>query len=151
MFATSSRYSTAWAGVPASSSAVSATRARTSPRRVFVMMPPICFAILRSRSAATLNVHLRTPRAAASLGPRLARNLAQYLVADCRVTTRAPTGECRGAARSEPHSREDKPDDQDDCRREVGGRGSGADQAEHSRLGGWVQAGVRPARRGDAP
>ncbi len=40
---------------------------------------PICFAILRSRSAATLNVHPRTPRAAASLGPRLARNLAQYL------------------------------------------------------------------------
>src|SRR5205823_3798596 len=38
---------------------------------------PICFAILRSRSPATLNVHARTPRIAGSLGPRLARNLAQ--------------------------------------------------------------------------
>jgi hypothetical protein len=36
------------------------------------------FAILRSRSAAALNVHPRTPRAAASLGPRLARNLARH-------------------------------------------------------------------------
>src|SRR5712691_492357 len=44
---------------------------------------PICFAILRSRSPATLNVHLRTPRVAGSLGPRLARNLTQY-----RVTAR---------------------------------------------------------------
>src|SRR5215469_18387330 len=38
------------------------------------------FAILRSRSAATLDVHSRTPRAAASLGPRLARNLARHSV-----------------------------------------------------------------------
>src|SRR6266540_4252916 len=38
---------------------------------------PICFAILRSRSPAALNVYPRTPRAADSLGPRLARNLAQ--------------------------------------------------------------------------
>src|SRR6266542_511558 len=36
------------------------------------------FAILRSRSAAALTVHPRTPRAAASLGPRLARNLARH-------------------------------------------------------------------------
>src|SRR6266508_3178752 len=36
------------------------------------------FAILRSRSAAALTVHPRTPRAAASLGPRLARNLAWH-------------------------------------------------------------------------
>src|SRR5712691_10017117 len=39
---------------------------------------PICFAILRSRSPATLNVHTGTPRVAGSLGPRLARNLPQY-------------------------------------------------------------------------
>src|SRR2546430_7063262 len=39
---------------------------------------PICFAILRSQSAAALNVRTSTPRAAASFGPRLARNLAQY-------------------------------------------------------------------------
>src|SRR5262249_56415016 len=32
----------------------------------------------RSRSPATLNVHLRTLGKAGSLGPRLARNLAQY-------------------------------------------------------------------------
>src|SRR6266851_518843 len=32
----------------------------------------------RSRSAAALNVHPRTPRAATSLGPRLARNLARH-------------------------------------------------------------------------
>src|SRR5262249_33431275 len=32
----------------------------------------------RSRSAAALNVHARTPRAAASLRPRLARNLARH-------------------------------------------------------------------------
>src|SRR5947207_1950658 len=32
----------------------------------------------RSRSAAALNVHPRTPRAAASLGPRLARHLARH-------------------------------------------------------------------------
>src|SRR3989442_14925919 len=38
---------------------------------------PIYFAILRSRSPARLNVHLRTPRLAGSLGPRLARNSAQ--------------------------------------------------------------------------
>src|SRR6266508_6138244 len=39
---------------------------------------PTHFAILRSRSAAALNVHPRTPRAAASLGPRLARHLARH-------------------------------------------------------------------------
>src|SRR5438876_1328638 len=54
---------------------------------------PICFAISaqlsprgkaaqlempRSQSAAALNVRTSTPRAAASFGPRLARNLAQY-------------------------------------------------------------------------
>src|SRR6266545_8217481 len=39
---------------------------------------PINFAILRARSAATLNVHPRTPRAAASLGPRLARYLNRH-------------------------------------------------------------------------
>ena len=39
---------------------------------------PICFAILRSRSPATFNVHPRTPRVAGFLGPRLARNLTQY-------------------------------------------------------------------------
>src|SRR5262249_54938106 len=32
----------------------------------------------RSRSPATLNVHTGTPRVAGSLGPRLARNLAQF-------------------------------------------------------------------------
>src|SRR5262245_16430874 len=36
------------------------------------------FGILRSRSAAALNVHPRTPRAATSLGPRLARNLTRH-------------------------------------------------------------------------
>src|SRR5712691_9467758 len=40
---------------------------------------PICFAILRSRSPAMLNVHPRTPRIAGSLGPRLARNLTQHI------------------------------------------------------------------------
>src|ERR1700687_1450305 len=48
---------------------------------------PIYFAILRSRSPATLNVHPRTPRAAGSLGPRLARNLAQYLAILARRRT----------------------------------------------------------------
>src|SRR5260370_28595940 len=50
----------------------------------------ICFAILRSRSPATLNVHTGTPRVAGSLGPRLARNLPQ-----CRLqkTTTTPCRE----------------------------------------------------------
>src|SRR5262249_57049809 len=35
---------------------------------------PMSFAILRSQSAATLNVRTSTPRVAASFGPRLARS-----------------------------------------------------------------------------
>src|SRR5207247_1481503 len=44
-----------------------------SPRGMAAQLEPP-----RSRSAATLNVHARTPRAAASLGPRLARHLARH-------------------------------------------------------------------------
>src|SRR5262249_3696648 len=52
-------------------------RARTIP----LVPDQLDFAILRSRSAAALIVYLvylHTPRAAASLGPRLARNLARH-------------------------------------------------------------------------
>src|SRR5438132_13969834 len=39
---------------------------------------PIHFAILRSRSPPTLNVHTGTPRAGGSLGPRLARHSGRH-------------------------------------------------------------------------
>src|SRR5216683_2660643 len=53
--------------------------ARVSRRAARRLVPDqLDFAILRSRSAAALTVHPRTPRAAASLGPRLARNLARH-------------------------------------------------------------------------
>src|SRR5439155_22779864 len=42
----------------------------------------------RSRSAAALNVHPRTPRATASLGPRLARNLARHSAGGRKVLAR---------------------------------------------------------------
>src|SRR6266511_1956346 len=72
--------------------ALDTLRAPRLPRRPLVPDQPD-FAILRSRSAAALTVRLtqpsprgraprlerpRTPRAAASLGPRLARNLARH-------------------------------------------------------------------------
>src|SRR5215813_9207758 len=56
------------------------------------------FAILRSRSAAALNVYLHTPRAAAFLGPRLARNLARHS-AEARSVSALLVGGALGAAR----------------------------------------------------
>jgi hypothetical protein len=81
---------------------------RTSPHRHGVVhirshwrrLPsagPTNFAILRSRSAAALNVHPRTPRATASLGPRLARHLARH-----SAGPREPLGILVGAALAVP-------------------------------------------------
>lgn len=71
-------------GVGSLARADSGEHAGTAPPVRFVRAPSrlvpvrLDFAVLRSRSAATLDAHPRTPRAAASLGPRLARNVARH-------------------------------------------------------------------------
>ena len=51
-------------------------------------------------------------------------------------------GVCAASLLSDPipRPREDQPDEQDARRREVGGRGSGADQADQGHLGGRIQS-----------